>query len=64
MHAGLCKDVVRSKEFVSKFLGGTCSSEEMSLDERLAANRKVGSGLSPGISGCLISTLSISNVFV
>ena len=64
MHAGLCKDVVRSKEFVSEFLGGTCSSEELSLDECLAANWKVGSRLSSGISGCLIMTLSIGNVFV
>jgi len=63
MRAGLCKDVVRSKEFVSEFLGGTCSSEELGLDECLAADRKVGSGLSLGISGCLITTLSIGNVF-
>src|SRR5882672_4655757 len=62
MGARLCKDFVQSKEFIGKLLGGSCHTEELSLDVGVATNLEFRSWKSLGISGSLVSTLSFSDV--
>src|SRR6266481_10221963 len=64
MGTGLCKDFVWSKEFIGKFLGGSCCMEELSLDECLATYFEFQCQVPLGISGNLITTLSFSNVLL
>jgi len=64
MGAGMCKDFIRSEEFVCKFLGGSCHTEELSLDVCLATNFEFWGQKPSGISGSLVSTLSFSNVLL
>src|SRR5467141_246380 len=62
MGAGSCKDFVRSKEFIGKFLGRLCRTEKLSLDVSVATNLEFRSRKSSGISGSFVSTLSFSDV--
>src|SRR5882724_6113275 len=64
MGAGSCKDFVRSKEFLCKFLGGSCRMEELSLDVCLAINFEFRGWKPSGISGSLVLTLSFSDVLL
>src|SRR5882724_10088581 len=64
MGAGSCKDFVRSKEFLCEFLGGSCSTEELSLDVCLATDLKFRGWKPSGISRTLVLTLSFSNVLL
>src|SRR5882724_12682321 len=62
MGARKCKDLVQAKEFIGEFLGGSCHTEELSLDIYLASNLEFWSWKSLGISGSLILTLSFRSV--
>src|SRR5882724_4690326 len=64
MGAGSCKDFVRSKAFLCKFLGGSCRTEELSLDVCLATDFEFWGWQPSGISGSLVSTLSFSDVLL
>src|SRR5882724_2340524 len=64
MGARTCKDFIWSKEFLCKFLGGSCHMEELSLDVCLATNFEFRGRKSPGISGRLVLTLSFSDVLL
>src|SRR5882724_12904517 len=64
MGAGSCKDFVWSKEFLCKFLGGSCCMEKLSLDVCLAADFDFWGRKPSRISGNLVSTLSFSNVLL
>src|SRR5882724_1936643 len=64
MGAGSCKDFVRSKEFLCKFLGGSCHSEKLSLDVCLATDFEFRGRKPSRISRNLVSTLSFRNVLL
>src|SRR5882724_8817239 len=64
MGAGSCKDFIRSKEFLCEFLGGSCCTEELSLDVCLATNFEFWGRKPSGISGSLVSMLSFSDVLL
>src|SRR5882724_6064379 len=64
MGAEMCKDFIRSKEFLCKFLGGSCHTEELSLDVCLATDFEFQGRKPSGISGSLVSTLSFSDVLL
>src|SRR5882724_6386246 len=64
MGAGLCKDFVRSKEFLCEFLGGSCHMEELSLDICLATDFEFRGRKPSGISRSLVSTLSFSDMLL
>src|SRR5882724_11128484 len=64
MGAGSCKDFIQSKEFLCKFLGGSCCTEELSLDVCLATNFEFWGQKPSGISRSLVSTLSFSDVLL
>src|SRR5882724_8520285 len=64
MGAGSCKDFVWSKEFLCKFLGGSCHMEELSLDVCLATDFEFRGQKPSGISRSLVSTLSFSDVLL
>src|SRR5882724_2685570 len=64
MGAGSCKDFVQSKEFLCKFLGGSCHTEELSLDECLATDFEFRGRKPSGISRSLVLTLSFSDVLL
>ena len=64
MGTRLCKDFVRSKEFIRKFLGGSCCMEELSLDECLATYLEFRCRVLLGISGNFITTLSFGNILL
>src|SRR5882724_5034823 len=64
MGAGMCKDFVRSKEFLCEFLRGSCHTEELSLDICLATDLEFQGWKPSGISGSLVSMLSFSNVLL
>ena len=64
MGAGSCKDFVRSKEFLCEFLGGSCHTEELSLEVCLATDFEFRGQKPSGISRNLVSTLSFSNVLL
>src|SRR5882724_2483544 len=64
MGAGSCKDFVRSKEFLCEFLGGSCHTEELSLDVCLATDFEFRGRKPSGISRNLVSMLSFSNVLL
>src|SRR5882724_9224958 len=64
MGARSCKDFVQSKEFLCKFLGGSCHTEELSLDICLATDFEFRGWKPSGISGSLVSTLSFSDVLL
>ena len=53
-------DLIWSKVLLREFLGGSCHTEELRLDERVAANLEFQSWKTVGISHSLVSTLSIS----
>src|SRR5882724_4717456 len=64
MGAGSCKDFVWSKEFLCEFLGGSCSTEELSLDVCLATDLEFQGRKPSGISRNLVLTLSFSDVLL
>src|SRR5882724_8722033 len=64
MGAGTCKDFVWSKEFLCEFLGGSCRTEELSLDVCLATDFEFQGRKPSGISGNLVSMLSFSNMLM
>jgi len=64
MGAGLCKDFVWSKEFLCEFLGGSCCTEELSLDVCLATDFEFWGRKPSGISRNLVSTLSFSDMLL
>src|SRR5882724_5223907 len=64
MGAGTCKDFIWSKELLCKFLGGSCHTEELSLDVCLTTNFEFQGRKPSGISGSLVSTLSFSDVLL
>src|SRR5882724_6485071 len=64
MGAGTCKDFVRSKEFLCKFLGGSYHMEELSLDVCLATNFEFRGWKLSGISRSLVLMLSFSDVLL
>src|SRR5882724_10218739 len=64
MGAGSCKDFVWSKEFLCEFLGGSCCTEELSLDICLATDFEFQGRKPSGITRNLVSTLSFSNVLL
>src|SRR5882724_13364291 len=64
MGARLCKDFVRSKEFLCEFLGRSCCMEELSLDICLATDFEFQGWKLSGISGNLVSTLSFSDMLL
>ena len=64
MGAGSCKDFIRSKEFLCEFLGGSCHTEELSLDVCLATDFEFQGQKPSGISGSLVSTLSFSDMLL
>src|SRR5882724_10269784 len=64
MGAGSCKDFVWSKEFLCEFLGGSCHTEELSLDVCLATDFEFWGQKPSGISGSLVSMLSFSDVLL
>jgi len=57
-------DFIWSKEFLCEFLGGSCCTEELSLDVCLATDFEFQGRKLSGISGNLISALSFSNVLL
>ena len=63
MCAGSCNDLTLSKEFLGKFLGGSCHTEELSFDEGLTASYEFWGQKTSGVSQELLSTLSIQDVF-
>src|SRR5882724_11588391 len=64
MGAGMCKDFIQSKEFLCKFLGGSCHMEKLSLDICLATYFEFRGQKPSGIGGSLVSTLSFSDVLL
>ena len=64
MCAGSCNDLVQSKEFLRKFLGGLCHTEELSFDEGLTASLEFRGQKMLGVGQELVSTLSIQDVFL
>jgi len=64
MGAGTYKDFIWSKEFLCKFLGGSCCMEELSLDVCLATDFEFWGRKPSGISRSLVSTLSFSDVLL
>jgi len=64
MGARLCKDFVWSKEFLCEFLGGSCHTEELSLDVCLATDFEFQGWKPSGISGSLVSMLSFSDMLL
>jgi hypothetical protein len=62
--AGSCKDFVWSKEFVREFLGRSCRTEELSLDECLASDLEFRCRVPSGISGSLVTTLGFGNILL
>src|SRR5882724_6898170 len=64
MGAGSCKDFIQSKEFLCEFLGGSCHTEELSLEVCLATDFEFRGQKPSGISRNLVSTLSFSNVLL
>ena len=59
MGARSSDDLVRSKVLLREFLGGLCRTEELHLDERVAANLEFRSWKTAGVSRSLVSMLSI-----
>src|SRR5882724_8740753 len=64
MGAGMRKDFIQSQEFLCEFLGGSCHTEELSLDICLATDFEFWGWKLPGISGNLVSMLSFSDVLL
>jgi len=62
MSTQLCQDLIRAKKFVREFLGRPGHTKELGLNIDSAANLEIRSGDSLGISRCLVSALSFSNV--
>src|SRR5882724_8517861 len=64
MGARTCKDFIWSEEFLFEFLGGSCHTEELSLDICLATDFEFQGQKPSGISRSLVSTLSFSDVLL
>jgi|SRR5882724_2722945 len=64
MGARTCKDFIWSKEFLCEFLGGSCCTEELSLDVFLATDFEFWGQKLSGISRSLVSMLSFSEVLL
>src|SRR5882724_11276530 len=64
MGAMSCKDFIQSKEVLCEFLGGSCRTEELSLDVCLATDFEFWGRKLSGISGSLVSMLSFSDVLL
>src|SRR5882724_7182690 len=64
MGARSCKDFVWSKEFLCEFLGGSCCTEELSLDVCLSTDFEFRGWKPSGISRSLVLTLSFSDVLL
>ena len=60
MGAGSGNNFVQSKEFLRELLGGLSCTDELHLDECLAANLEFWGQTTLGVSQVLITTLSIS----
>ena len=56
-------DLVWSKEFLRKLLGGSCCTEELSFDEGLTTSLEFWGWKTSGVSQALVSMLSIQDVF-
>ena len=59
MGARLGNDLIWSKVLLGEFLGGSCCTEELRLDEHVAANFEFQSWKMARVSRCLVSMLSI-----
>src|SRR5882724_12827205 len=64
MGARTCKDFIWFKEFLCKFLGWSCHTEELSLDVCLATDFEFWGRKPSGISRNLVSTLSFSDMLL
>ena len=61
MRSGFGKNLVRSKEFVGEFVGGSCGTEEFCFNEGLLSDDEVRCGHAFVVCGTLILALCFGN---